>query len=823
MNNVTTGDTFPTTVTFHGHVSHNNCRLCRCRCHNHDVHQKTTRTTRRRTGSLITRMVIHSLLFGCTDNDSGRRRLRRRPRRRRRNGKKTGCGTATRANKIYTIPVLELAITFLTILLSTSSSSSSPPLSFYSSSFAFVLSFSQNPPNFLPTHRRLQQQRHERAPQLLLLPSSSLFGVISSKSTNNKRRRRPSHCGTSSRLAGVAGGGDSGSGGGSGSDTGMDSGGFDGNDLSASDVVSTSGPTFIEALDSGSVSTLVETSPAPSPDNGEEDSQTVTIEVDLSSVESSSSSPSLSSSSSSSSSSSDVPFFISQRTEVLSSEIRQEKEAAELSNKFNTTPTLNTKSHEVSRRESFQYGLVLLTGTSIAVAAGRESERVRKLQEEAEAAEKARRRVSLLPKPVLKQQQQQQQGNGESSTTTSKPPPQLKSGGSTQQPKSSLVESGRLETINFTQVAKETNINITLDCNGGCIEIDSKNFTKIRKPSKPPRWLPSFLTPSPQVIKEISQEELFVAATVAGSVTEIFRTSLLYPLQTVKTRIQSDQHKYLRKPPPLVEQFKSLGTNVKKHVEEGNLYAGMTPTLLVSVPATGIYYGARDVSKRMLSMMPMLPDVWVAVIGALIADIVSLSFRTPADALAVRRQAQNSTVGDWVGDSIRRLPMIIATDLPFLLSKVILNKCFIQGQLNVGEYAELAVFTAVVAAFLTTPFDVVRTRLLLDDTLDGILDDDDQDPEKESQQQHGLGVDVGQEDDVENDIIADFSESAKLAGRGVFNTMLQIAREGEGGVSNLYAGWLERVLYLGIGRAWLEPVSLIGYIGIRDAVLLEWF
>ena len=449
--------------------------------------------------------------------------------------------------------------------------------------------------------------------------------------------------------------------------------------------------------------------------------------------------------------------------------------------------------------------------------------------------------MSILPKPVLKQQQQQPGSSVTSSTTTTKSPTQPKTG-TAQQPKSSVassssatmkssqstssttsfVESGRLETINLTQVAKETNINITLDCKAGCIEIDSKNFTKIRKP-KTSRWLPSFLTPSPQVIKEISQEELFVAATVAGSVTELFRTSLLYPLQTVKTRIQSDQHKYLRKPPPLVEQFKSLGTNVKKHVEEGNLYAGIAPTLLVSVPATGIYYGARDVSKRFLSMMPMIPDVWVAVIGALVADIVSLSFRTPADALAVRRQAQNATVGDWVGDSIRRLPMIIATDLPFLLSKVILNKCFIQGQLNVGEYAELAVLTAVVAAFLTTPFDVVRTRLLLDDTLDGILDEDDQDAENESQQRHGIGVDVGQEDDVENDIITDFSESAKLAGRGVFNTMLQIANEGEGGWSNLYAGWLERVLYLGIARAWLEPVSLIGYIGIRDAVLLEWF
>mmetsp|Transcript_3612 Transcript_3612/g.8712 ORF Transcript_3612/g.8712 Transcript_3612/m.8712 type:complete len:134 (-) Transcript_3612:386-787(-) len=58
---------------------------------------------------------------------------------------------------------------------------------------------------------------------------------------------------------------------------------------------------------------------------------------------------------------------------------------------------------------------------------------------------------------------------------------------------------------------------------------------------------------------------------------------------------------------------------------------------------------------------------------------------------------------------------------------------------------------------------------------------------------------------------------------GLIQTMIQIANEGEGGVRNLFSGWLERVIYLGIGRAWLEPIQLIGYIGIRDAVLLQWF
>jgi hypothetical protein len=259
---------------------------------------------------------------------------------------------------------------------------------------------------------------------------------------------------------------------------------------------------------------------------------------------------------------------------------------------------------------------------------------------------------------------------------------------------------------------------------------------------------------------------------------------------------------------------------VSNHALPCNIFLNnsVTPTLLVSVPATGVYYGFRDVTKRMLAMTPM-GDTWIAVSGAFVGDVVSLCFRTPADALALRLQAQNETVGDWLGDSLARLPMVIATDLPYLLSKVVLNRWFIHGSLSVDQYAELAILTAVIAAFLTTPFDVVRTRILLDKQL--TLEDDKEEEEEESMKEMIWDAHVDKELELGESNTP--SIAATRPGYSVLQTMIQITREGEGGVANLFAGWLERVLYLGIGRAWLEPVQLIGYIGIRDAVLLEWF
>jgi hypothetical protein len=348
-----------------------------------------------------------------------------------------------------------------------------------------------------------------------------------------------------------------------------------------------------------------------------------------------------------------------------------------------------------------------------------------------------------------------------------------------------VKELGRLEPVNLTRVASETNINVTLDCNKGCLTVDQKNFTKLRT-AKRPNWYPSFLSPpSPQIVKVFPDYELLVASIVAGSVTEMVRTSILYPVQTIKTRIQVDAHNFTLRAPPIEKKFIKLGKNVRRYAKEGNLYAGITPSLLISVPATGVYYGIRDVAKRMLSMTSA-SDVAVALSAAFIADVVSLLFRTPGDALAMRLQAREDK-GDWLGDSLKSLPLVIATDLPYLLSKIMLNRLFIHGSISIDRYTEFAIFSAVVAAFLTTPFDVARTRILVDS--DGDFSN---------------GIDGG-------------------SGDNLFEAMKKISKEGEGGVANLFAGWLERVLYLGIGRAWLEPLQIIGYVGIRDTILLQWF
>jgi tRNA-dihydrouridine synthase 3 len=232
----------------------------------------------------------------------------------------------------------------------------------------------------------------------------------------------------------------------------------------------------------------------------------------------------------------------------------------------------------LSRRAAFQYGGVLVTGSILTTLA---SQQTSHLPDQKAAKPKP---PSLIPQPVLKPKQEppsttasspvtKKSGTAPSGTTSNKP--QAKTSSTTKQP--SMIDSvlGRLEPINLTQVASETNINVTLTCSEGCISVDSKNFTKIQQAKFPP-WFPSWLKKSipPKVVKQISDPELLVASTVAGASMEMFRTGLLYPLSTIKVRVQQDRHNFTCRPPPLSEKIVILGTNIKEKVQEGNLYAG---------------------------------------------------------------------------------------------------------------------------------------------------------------------------------------------------------------------------------------------------------
>eukprot|EP00986_Skeletonema_menzelii_P017849 scaffold22492_cov138-Skeletonema_menzelii.AAC.10 len=394
------------------------------------------------------------------------------------------------------------------------------------------------------------------------------------------------------------------------------------------------------------------------------------------------------------------------------------------------------------------------------------------------------------------QQLSKQQLKGTGIDTTSK---QLKE----QNPKpnarvatSQKVESNELQTSDIKQIAAENKIEVELKdakVSTAVIKIDRENFTKV-KVVQPPflRYLPSSVQPlissqfkSVQVLKSIPDDQLFIASVVAGSLTEVI------------------------------------------------------------LPASGVYAGTKEVSRRTFTMaIPYIQAVIphdentltayystlvVSLLAAFVADVAALVLRTPADVLSLRLQVfgatnVNSDLSSWLKDSIALLPAMIVTDIPYLLSRIFLNAAILTSGENLSTYEVETIAVACVCAFLTTvsrskydrfiaslkrsqyfslqPFDVARTRILLP-TLPSEVERDG------SAQMRRL-------------VAPSKYREQRRQKVSVPLTMKRIAAEGNG-VQNLYTGWLERTLYLGLGRAWLDPLRIIGYLGLRDAILLKLF
>ena len=254
-----------------------------------------------------------------------------------------------------------------------------------------------------------------------------------------------------------------------------------------------------------------------------------------------------------------------------------------------------------------------------------------------------------------------------------------------------------------------------LDSAAPILKIDRENFTKVivYQPTPFLQYLPSSVQPlvsrqfqSLKVLKSIPNEQLFLASVFAGSLTEIIRTVLLFPLSTVKSRVQARKSRSrIRRP---LKQLRLTWMTFLYETKRGEWYDGLLPSLLLSVPASGLYSGAKEVSRRVFSMViqfqgqtlfgsqdpataSYISSLVVNLLATFCADIAALAIRTPADVLSIRLQVfgkrnVRSDFGNWAKDSVALLPAMIITDTPFLLSRVFLNAAITTSGENLGRY-----------------------------------------------------------------------------------------------------------------------------------------
>ncbi|XP_017879302.1 S-adenosylmethionine mitochondrial carrier protein-like [Ceratina calcarata] len=192
---------------------------------------------------------------------------------------------------------------------------------------------------------------------------------------------------------------------------------------------------------------------------------------------------------------------------------------------------------------------------------------------------------------------------------------------------------------------------------------------------------------------------LLIAGGVAGTSVDI----ILYPLDTLKTRLQSKQG-----------FLKSGGFS--------NFYKGITPVIIGSAPSASLFFVTYEGIKNIMEYrVSEKYHSFIHMGSASVAEMVACLIRVPVEVVKQRKQALTFDKKDV---SLRRLYRgylsTVLRDMPFSLIQFPVWERLKRVWGSHTEREILPVESAVcgaiaggISAAMTTPLDVVKTRIML--------------------------------------------------------------------------------------------------------------
>ncbi|MCJ1418024.1 hypothetical protein MMC32_004369 [Xylographa parallela] len=324
---------------------------------------------------------------------------------------------------------------------------------------------------------------------------------------------------------------------------------------------------------------------------------------------------------------------------------------------------------------------------------------------------------------------------------------------------------------------------------------------------------------------------------VAGAFAAFSVDLLVYPLDTIKTRIQSPDYKRL---------YTNASTNTINRSLFRGLYQGICSVVIATVPSSGAFFTTYEGTKSLLHRLnpsigtngsPMIPTPFIHSAASSVAELVSCFILTPAEVLKqnaqmVQKSPSASTQAFDANATIQALrkfnkpsqlwrgyTALAARNLPFTamqfpmfehLKETILSYRQQHGTAR-GTLLEKGLVTAVsagsagsIAAVITTPVDVVKTRIMLSAGVEeGVKSGEGKQARKQTEAQ-------GKDGNVELKRAQHTVQASRSGGFALGREILRVE-----GVKGLFRGGALRAvwtalgsgLYLGVyetGRTYLE-------------------
>ncbi|XP_074599355.1 mitochondrial S-adenosylmethionine carrier protein-like isoform X1 [Brevipalpus obovatus] len=206
----------------------------------------------------------------------------------------------------------------------------------------------------------------------------------------------------------------------------------------------------------------------------------------------------------------------------------------------------------------------------------------------------------------------------------------------------------------------------------------------------------------------------FGVSLVSGAFAGMLVDSVLFPLDTLKTRLQS-QHGF----------WKSGGFL--------RVYRGLGSAMIVSAPNAAAFFSVYETVRlhgaNFFGPKTSRNEIFLSMIGASFGEMAACSIRVPVEVIKQRAQSSNTPTKNLIREALQKEGFFglyrgffstISRDIPFALiqlplweylkQKIILYRHRAPSSLEACLCGSVAGF---VAAVCTNPIDVAKTRIML--------------------------------------------------------------------------------------------------------------